>query len=66
MLTYLDRCFCSRKDCAVATCHRNQCHVPWDKLPEYMGVALSDFYGKYDHCPDEEEMKRVEDNHAAD
>lgn len=51
MIVYRDMAFCARKDCPVTKCDRNSCHVPWQSLPEYMGVSLSDFYGKYDRCP---------------
>ena len=53
MITYGDRAFCSKKDCPNKKCPRHQSHVPWDKLPEYMGVAMSDFAGKYSYCPAE-------------
>jgi len=51
VITYRDRCYCCRKDCPVTDCDRNSCHVPWQDLPEYMGVSMSDFYGKSCLCP---------------
>lgn len=53
MITYQDRAFCARKDCPVTQCDRNSCRVPWADLPEYMGVSMSDFYGKRCICPEE-------------
>lgn len=52
MITYRDMTFCERKDCPNVKCTRHLSNVP-DKLPEYMGVAMSDFAGKMRCCPAE-------------
>lgn len=55
MMVYRDMAFCSKKDCPNEKCPRHLAHVPWDKLPEYMGVAMRDFAGKCDYWPAEVE-----------
>ena len=51
MMVYNDMSYCAHKECKNTDCYRNQAHIDWDKLPEWMGVAIADFGGKYKHCP---------------
>lgn len=51
MLVYKDRCFCARLKCPNLNCDRHLSHVPWSELPEYLGVSVTDLYGKGRGCP---------------
>ena len=53
MIVYNDMTYCGRESCPKTDCYRHLSHVNWDKLPEWMGVSISDFVGKYQHCPDD-------------
>ena len=58
MLVLNDMSYCAHKECTNTKCFRNQSNIDWDKLPEWMGVSIADFGGKYPHCPaDLEEVK---------
>ena len=46
MFGYKDMAFCSNKECLNVKCERNLKNVPWDKLPDYMGVVVTDYTGK--------------------
>ena len=54
MICYKDKCYCFRSYehwckennipiCTNTECYRHCAEIPWDELPEYMGVSLSDF-----------------------
>lgn len=51
MMVYNDMSYCAHKECTNTKCFRNQSNIDWDKLPEWMGVSVADFGGKYKHCP---------------
>lgn len=46
MICYRDMAFCSYKECPNTFCERHYSKIPWDKLPEWMGVSMSDFRGR--------------------
>lgn len=57
MFCYRDRCFCLAsnralvkgtdiKVCKNKKCDMHACNVPFDKLPEWMPIAWSDFHEK--------------------
>ena len=63
MIVYRDMTFCDWKECPNTFCNRHYSKIPWDKLPEWMGVSISDFGGKYQHCPtDPGKMKEFHDD----
>lgn len=51
VIVYEDMTFCANKECRNVKCKRNQKNIPWDKLPEYMCVSVTDFTGKFKCCP---------------
>lgn len=50
MFGYKDITFCSNEECRNVQCERHLKNVPWDKLPDYMGVSVTDFTGKCKQC----------------
>lgn len=69
MMVYNDMSYCAHKECPKTYCVRHQSHVPWDDLPEWMGVSVADFGGKYKHCPADLEpidFGKVENEDEAD
>lgn len=65
MIVYKDMSFCARKGCEIHSCPRNQANVPWEKLPEWMGVSLTDMWGKSSKCP-EKEPERIDFKYEED
>lgn len=49
-MSYKDMTFCTRKDCIFTHCHRHYSNIPWDELPEYVGVSVGDMYGQEMYC----------------
>lgn len=49
-MSYKDMTFCTRKGCKYTHCHRHYSNIPWDELPEYVGVSVGDMYGSEVHC----------------
>ena len=43
MITYKDMTFCSCKECVNLDCKKNPNNINWKIIPDYMGVAMSDF-----------------------
>ena len=50
MFGYKDITFCSNKECRNVKCELHLKNVPWDKLPDYMGVTVTDFTRKCKQC----------------
>ena len=64
MFGYKDITFCSNEECRNVQCERNLKNVPWDKLPDYMGVSVTDFAGKFRCCPMPLPEPPKEDSHV--
>jgi len=51
VIVYRDMTFCSRKSCTFIHCPRHHINVPWNDLPEGVGVSIADMHGHEVYCP---------------
>lgn len=57
MIVYKDRCYCDNYNCDNLECSRNQKHIPWDELPEWMCVSMRSYAGLCERYEPQEEGK---------